>query len=101
LLSFLKEQSPVFISLADRYFNLEEKKIDLAAKKLDLTSLQKTKTQPKTITPGSREHLILIETYFNNGNEAALNKELEKLEAADKELFNKVTERLNQQNEAE
>jgi hypothetical protein len=101
LLSFLKEQSPVFISLADRYFNLEEKKIDLQKSKLDLQSLQKTKAQPKQITPGSREHLILIETYFNNGNEEALNKELAKLEACDKDLFNKVTERLNQQSEAE
>lgn len=99
LLSFLKEQSPVFISMADRFFNLEEKKLDLESKKLDLQSLHKTKTQPKQISPGSREHLILIETYFNNGNEEALNKELEKLEKVDKDLFNKVTERLNQQSE--
>ena len=101
LLSFLKEQSPILLSIADRYFNLEEKKLEVETKRIDLKSLKKQKPTPKPITPGSREHLILIETYFNNGNEEALNKELIKLEAADIELFKKVTERLNQQSEAE
>jgi len=98
LLSFLKEQSPILITLADRYFNLEDKKLELKKTELDLKNLIKTKTAPKQITPGSREHLILIETYYNNDNEEALNKELEKLQIVDNDLYIKVVERLNKQN---
>lgn len=96
LTSFLKEQAPTIIAMADRFFNLEEKKIDLKNKELDLKNLVKPQAPaPKKIIAGSKEHLILIEMYYKNNNDSALNSELNKLEAANPELYAQVLERMN------
>jgi len=95
LASLLKEHAPVLLTIADRFFNIEEKKLNLKEKELDLKQLIKAPAKQIQILPGTREHLILIQTYFNNKNQLELDKELEKLEAADTELFNKVINELN------
>lgn len=93
--SFLTELVPQAMPILDRWFSLEEKKLDLEALKLNRPAPKKSPTQTRQIVAGTQEHLDVIENYYNAENEEALNRELDKLQDANPDLYNQVLERLN------
>jgi hypothetical protein len=97
--SFLMEQAPVLTGLANEYFAQNKRKLDLEERKIELghtTNAPKKKAIKGrvVIKPGSQEHLNLIEKYFNEDNDEKLNAQLDKLEAANPDLYAKVCEKL-------
>lgn len=100
LVKSLADLVPTLASLADRYFESEDKKIELERLKIQnqAKAPQSNNSQPKgrRIVPiGSREHLQLIENLYNEGNDEALNEELDKLQAKNPALYDKVCKELD------
>ena len=98
--TFLKEAMPSVMPVLDRYFDLEEKKLNLLELKANKKPTQrKTVFRPQTekripIVTGSQQHLELIELYYKKDLDDKLGLELDKLEAHDFELYKKVCEKL-------
>lgn len=98
--TFLKEAMPSVMPVLDRYFDLEEKKLNLLELKANKKpTQQKTVFRPQTekripIVTGSQQHLELIELYYKKDLDDKLGLELDKLEAHDFELYKKVCEKL-------
>ncbi len=98
--TFLKEALPSVTPILDRYFDLEEKKLNLAQLKagkkpdgyIDRSQIRVKKKIP--IVTGTQQHLELIEMYYKQNNDDKLGVELDKLEAHDFELYKKVCEKL-------
>lgn len=101
--TFIEEGMPSVMPIIDRYFDVQEKKLALEEKRLSLHDRvnKKEKPQFKRLIPGSKEHLTLIETLYNNGNDEKMNAELDKLEKANKELYLKVCKELGFEMEEE
>lgn len=102
--AFLKEQSPTLIALADRYFGLQEKRLELDALKLNGGSVRSSAGRKQSATrrpmvPGSPPHLQLIRHYFSQGNDARMNAELDKLEQANPEAYAAITAELGLEDE--
>jgi hypothetical protein len=93
---FLQEQGPVFLGLADKFLEQRERKISLEEKKFAQQPKvpegykKMTKSTGSQMKVGSREHLDLIEKLYNEDKEEEMNTELDKLEAANVDLYNKV-----------
>ncbi len=100
LQTFLKEALPSVTPILDRYFDLEEKKLNLLQLKQERKPLQRSssnKSEHKKIIPivtGSQQHLELIELYYNKKLDDKLSKELDKLEDFDYELYKQVCNKL-------
>lgn len=101
--TFLMEQAPVLTGLANEYFAQNKRKLDLEERKIEMgvtggsSKGRRIKERIKgrvEIVPGSQQHLDLIEKYFNEDNDEKLNIQLDKLEAANPDLYAKVCERL-------
>lgn len=101
--AFLKEQAPVITSVLDEYFKTKNRALDIEEKKLNIPGANRTiENTPGTetlkrivnITPGTPQHLAQIENFFNKGNEARLNEELDKLQAINGVLYNEVMQKL-------
>lgn len=95
----LADLVPTLTSLADRYFDREDKKIELERLKLENHNKapQNNNSQPqgrKIVPIGSRDHLQLIENLYNEENDEALNIELDKLQAKNPALYDKVCKEL-------
>lgn len=110
LVGAFKDMIPSLTPMLDRYFTLQEKKLDLDLLKLQNgTAKQATKgTERKPIVPGTQGHLDLIEFYFKKsetdetgGFEKKLNAELDKLEQADPELYQVTLKALGMDEEEE
>lgn len=96
LASILKEQAPVLTALAERYFDLEEKKINLRAQQKPSTPPQggkRFKRADSQMEIGSKQHLDYIEKLFNEDSEL-LDSELDKLEAYNYQLYKEVMDKL-------
>lgn len=95
-IKFLGEQLPALIPYLDKHFDLKEKeldfKIDQAKKKPEKKETDSKRIQ---IVTGSQEHLNLIENLYNAQDEERLNKELDKLEAVNPEMYAQVMSRLD------
>lgn len=99
LQTFLKEALPSVTPILDRYFDLEEKKLNLLQLKQERKPLQRTNSreQHKKVIPiktGSQQHLELIELYYNKKIDDKLSTELDKLEDFDFELYKQVCDKL-------
>lgn len=93
---YLKETAPTLIALADRYFNLQEKKIQLEANKQTFKRIAPKKPINKeTLKIGSAEHIELIKKLYNESNTEALDKELDKLEQQNPEQYEILCNELN------
>lgn len=97
--TFLKEALPSVTPILDRYFDLEEKKLNLLQLKQERKPLQRTNSreQHKKVIPiktGSQQHLELIELYYNKKMDDKLSTELDKLEDFDFELYKQVCDKL-------
>lgn len=105
---YLKETSPALMALADRFFEMQDKKISLENRKLDLgynpTPQQKSagkeqvkrpKPTVKTFETGSEQHLQYIRLLYNNDKTDQLNKELDKLEQQAPEQYEAICNELN------
>lgn len=101
LQTFLKEALPSVTPILDRYFDLEEKKLNLLQLKQERKPIQRSssnKSEHKKIIPivtGSQQHLELIELYYNKKLDDKLSKELDKLEDFDYELYKQVCNKLH------
>lgn len=91
--SFLSETIPSMLPILDRYFDLEEKKLNLQQLKFQQKQRPASPLR-KPITVGSQEHLNIIEHYYNTKQEGKLDAELDKLEAANEELYKQVCVKL-------
>lgn len=100
-MSFLKEQLPALIPYLDKHFELQEKKLDLEKLKITKTNSKPINPQRIQIKIGSQEHLNLIENLYTSNNEERLNKELDKLQAFDSELYKNVCKQLQLEEEEE
>ena len=99
--TLLKEHAPTLMAITDKFFSLEERKISIKERELDLKNIQKPRPQtqtPKQITPGTKEHLALIEFYYKNKNEEKLNAELNKLFEVNAELYDQVIKKMEEVN---
>lgn len=85
LLEFLKEAKPGLMSLADRFMDLEEKKLGL--------SEGKRKIKKIALVPGSEQHIKYMDSLSDKGNDNQLNIELDKLEKKNPELYAKLCEK--------
>lgn len=94
LLTFLKDSAPTLVSALDRYFDLEEKKLNVQSNKPIIQQGAQQNTR-KLMKIGSQEHLDLIEKLYKEQNEVALNVQLDKLEAANPDLYKQVCQTLN------
>jgi hypothetical protein len=99
--TFLKETMPSVMPVLDRYFDLEEKKLNLLELKAGKKPMQRSnnvqRPQPEKriqIVTGSQQHLELIEIYYKKNQDDKLGLELDKLEAHDFELYKNVCEKL-------
>ena len=99
--TFLKEAMPSVTPILDRYFDLEEKKLNLLELKATRKPLQRqtnnTIRQPQKkihIVTGSQQHLELIEMYYKKQMDDKLGAELDKLEDFNFELYKKVCDKL-------
>jgi hypothetical protein len=103
LQSFIKEGLPSLMPALDRYFDIEEKKLNLEEMKLQKNPAEKKSSGTKKveIVPGTQEQLDLIEYYFKADNEVKLNQELDKLEEVNPELYSQVLSRLGLSEEPE
>lgn len=107
-LAFLKEAATSLIPAIDRYFDLEEKKLAIQEKKLKTPDpgangfrrvkfVKKESATKEPPIPGSNEHLDLIEKLWlseDPGAEDAYNDEMDRLQAANPQLYAKVLEKL-------
>lgn len=99
-LTYLKESAPAFLAIAERYFNIEEKKLDHQIKTQQSAPIQQQPIKKRVIkkfefAPGSEQHLNLIRSYYKAENETALNIELDKLETANPEVYKQIITELN------
>lgn len=103
ILKFLSEAMPTFTPLADRFFDLENRKLDLKQMQLQKKNSPPAKqaAERKPITVGSQEHMTIIEHYFNKDDDDKLNDELDKLEAFDKDLYKQVIDKLGMNDQEE
>lgn len=110
LASLLKETIPQFMPLADRFFNIQEQQIALEHAKIQkgIYTGQRNKSassgKRKEILPGSKEHMEVIEHWYNSeapNAEEMLNRELDKLKAFNIELYAEVLQKLDMEEEEE
>ena len=94
---FLKDQSPALMGIAERFFDLQEKKLDYLTKR-DLSRPKQNPASKKRILKmeiGSEQHLDLIRKLYNAGNDEKMNKELDKLEEKNPEAYQAILTELN------
>lgn len=91
---FLSETLPSLMPVLDRWFQHEDKKLDLERLKLQQKTKSNIKPQRKPIVVGSQEHLNIIEHYYNTTQDDKLSRELDRLEAANFDLYKQVCEKL-------
>jgi len=107
---YLSDAMPSITPILDRYFDIEEKKLDL--QKMKMQGVKKPIQRPgqkqpgqnqqrKPIEVGTQGHMNLIEHYFNTEQDDKLNLELDKLFEYDEELYNKVCDKLGIESEEE
>jgi hypothetical protein len=99
LLKMLGDALPTITQTLDRHYDLQEKKLHLEELRLNgKTNGGAPGPQRKEILPGSQEHLDVIEMYWEKEkdleNQPRLNKELDKLQAANPDLYKKVLDKL-------
>jgi len=95
--TWLKEISPMLAPLADRYFDLQEKKIDLEAKKIEAKTnpKQNKPVAEKRIQVGSKEFLDYVRRLHEENDEEELNKCLDLLEQNFNEQYVEICEELD------
>jgi len=86
LMEYLKEIVPSILPMADRYFDIEEKKLNVRQQ----ATKRPTPQNIKPIITGSFQHLALIEQYYNAGHDEKFNNELDKLEEFNTDLYKQV-----------
>ena len=91
--TFLSETIPQFLPLLDRFFDMEEKKLNL--RKLEIEKKQTKQAQRKPIIIGSQDHLNIIEHYYNKNDEEKLAAELDKLEMKFPDIYMQVCKKLD------
>lgn len=94
LFSFLKEAVPSVIAAADRYFDLEEKKLGIAEQRKLNGKTNGTRKQFTQIEAGTQPQLDLIDSLYKNNQDAQMNRELDRLEEVNPELYKQVIARL-------
>jgi hypothetical protein len=108
--TFFKEALPSLSAMADRFFNLEEKKLDLKVLELQNKGSSKSNghaakdtsgAKRKPIVPGTQDHLNLIEHYFNTDQDEKRDAELDKLQAVNPKLYQDVLKTLELEEEEE
>lgn len=94
--SFMNETMPTITGIMDKYFEQKDRSLNLEEKKLNLQK-QNTVSKPiikrSLIIPASPEHIALITHLHKTDTEdsiSKLEKELDKLELANSELYIKV-----------
>lgn len=101
--SYLKETAPTFLAAMDKYFELQDRKLNLEEKKIEKGFFSKPNAQPKQrvrreikkFELGSDEHLNYIRLLYNNNQEEQMNKEIDKLETAHPEKYELICNELN------
>ena len=102
---FLNEAMPSITPVLDRYFDLEEKKLNLKFKQLDNRYSGRNQNNGNNhksnivrkkipIKIGSQQHLELIDLYYKKNMDDKLSDELDKLEDFDFNLYKTVCEKL-------
>lgn len=100
--SFLNDQSPTIINFMDRYFELQEKKLNLQEKiHVNGSGKAQHKRNIKKIEPGSAEHLNLIRTLYKNNDDDRMNKELDVLEEKNPEAYELICNELDIQDDGQ
>ncbi len=95
--SFLDESLPSIMSVADKFFANQDRKLALEEKKLDMKKTVVHTAKRTLIEPGSQEHLALIRSLNTSKDPTSgerLNKELDKLEVANHAMYLKLCEEL-------
>lgn len=101
-ITFTKEVMPSLIPMVDKFFSLEEKKLDVRIMELNQGKKNGHKapdkgTKRKEILPGSQDHLNLIQYWYESTAPEAedkLNTELDKLGKANPKAYQTVIEAL-------
>ena len=106
VVSYLKETAPTLMALADRYFSQQDKKLEIEKLKAEKTARPKLVkkiviNKKPTYETGSPEHIQFIENLADQGNEEALNDELDKLQTYNPELYANTLNKLNLSEEDE
>lgn len=92
--TFLSETVPQFLPLLDRFFDMEEKKLNL--RQMEIQSKRRPQqAQRKPIVIGSQDHLNIIEHYYNKNDNDKLSAELDKLEKNCPDIYLQVCKKLN------
>ena len=95
IVGYLKEVLPSILPMADRYFDLEEKKLNVQSQQQRQPAQQRPPAERKPITTGRFQHLALIEHYYNSGQDDKFNNELDKLENFNTDLYNQICIKFN------
>jgi len=94
--TFMSETMPTITGIMDKYFEQQDKKLNLEEKKLNLQKTNQSKSNPikrSLIIPASPEHIALITHLHKADTPESLNKlekELDKLELANRDLYLKI-----------
>lgn len=104
IVTFLKEAIPSITPLLDRHFDLQERKLNLEELKVNGSGKSssggvKKGTERREVIPGSQEHLNVIEYYFEKEMDSEMNRELDKLERANPEMYLQVVQKLGLEEE--
>jgi hypothetical protein len=101
--SFVEETMPSITGIMDKYFANQDRKLDIEEKKLSMgktsNTFAKKKDQKRTlIKPGDPEHIALIHALHKQDTDESwekLQRELDKLEAVNHDLYVQVCKELN------
>jgi len=100
--SFLNDQGPTIMGFMDRFFELQDKKLNLQEK---IYASGNGKPQKKRIIkkmePGSEEHLNLIRKLWKDDDDDRMNKELDILEEKNPEAYKLICVELEIQDDGE
>lgn len=102
--AYIKETLPTITAILERHYDLQERKLKLDELKANVNTgkrFTKVNRQGNNIVPGTQPHLDLIEKLFNEEREEELNIELDKLEAAQPQIYAAVIQKLGLSEEEE
>lgn len=97
-MTFLKDAQPGILSALDRYFELQDRKLNIQEKTIGKGSLKKVIIKRKPVQNfeiGSDEHLEYIRKLYTDKQLEIMDKEIDKLEGTHPEQYELICKELN------